>query len=413
LHVLALTGACVGGDTGEFVTTTTVDTIGGTVRVRNSGQPEMWQAVERLTLGSAGMGDIAEEQIFGRISNVIADAEGGIFVADGRSLDVRMFDESGTFVRRFGASGAGPGEFRGLQSIAWLGDTLLALDPGNARLGMLEPNGAWIDHRPYMPLTGGSIRLHAVGARDVYMPFIGRVGEGRGLVFVRQTPDGPRDTLSGDYFAAGGASSASLGDRLRELTVLCRHNAGGGISTYSADLAPRAFLLPAPDALRAFAWGADFRIALIDAAGDTTRVIERDLVSGPLSDEEWGQEQERFQEFLDRFSDETCEPRSLPRPAERRVILGITFDDTGRMWIERDAIGQLALDVFAPDGRLLATMDIPAHAERVPPYIRDDRLYLVVTDSLDVEYVKVFDIRGPGADEYSASDVRRPVSGPT
>jgi hypothetical protein len=69
------------------------------------------------------------------------------------------------------------------------------------------------------------------------------------------------------------------------------------------------------------------------------------------------------------------------------------------MWIERDAIGQLALDVFAPDGRLLATMDIPAHAERVPPYIRDDRLYLVVTDSLDVEYVKVFDIRGPDADD--------------
>jgi hypothetical protein len=58
-------------------------------------------------------------------------------------------------------------------------------------------------------------------------------------------------------------------------------------------------------------------------------------------------------------------------------------------------------------------MDSPAHAERVPPYIRDNRLYLVVTDSLDVEYVKVFDIRGPGADEYSASDVRRPVSGPT
>jgi len=398
LHVLAFTGACAGDDTSEFVTTT-VDTVDGTAHVRNSGQPEMWQAVERLTLGSAGMEEIAEEQIFGRISNVIADAEGRIFVADGRSLDVRVFDETGTLVHRFGASGAGPGEFRGLQSIAWLGDTLLALDPGNARLGLLEPTGAWIDHRPYMPLSGSSIRLHAVGARDVYMPFIGRIGEGRGLVFVRQTPDGPRDTLSGDYFAAAGASSASLGDRMRELAVVCRHDAGRGISTYAADLAPQAFLLPAPDGLRAFVWGADYRIALIDAAGDTVRVIERDLVSGPLSDEEWTREQERFQEFLDRFSDETCEPRSLPRPAERRVILGITFDDAGRMWIERDAIGQPALDVFAPDGRLLATMDIPAHAERVPPYIRDERLYLVVTDSLDVEYVKVFDIRGPGADK--------------
>jgi hypothetical protein len=383
--------AC-GGATATPGATTTVDTIAGVVHVRNAGSPVAWQATEQLTLGWAGLEGAHDEQAFAAVTGILADRDGRIYVADGRALEIRVFDAAGTLVRRFGGPGAGPGEFRGLQSIAWLGDTLLALDPGNARLGLFTANGEWLDHRPYMALTGSSIRLYSTGPRDVYMPFIGRVGDRRGLVFVRQPP-APADTLSGDVGQLGTLASSSLRERASALAVVCTHDGGRGISTYSADLAPDPILVPAPDGLRATAWGADYRIALVNAIGDTVRVVERDVTAGPLSDEEWSAEERRFREFLDRFSDESCEPRSLPRPAERRLLLGIFFDDVGRMWVERDAGTLRAFDVFAPDGRLLATIDTPVRFDRVPPHVRDDMLYIVVTDSLDVQYVKAFAIR--------------------
>lgn len=390
--MVSLIAACGSTDAGEPGVTTSTDTINGIEHVRNAGRPDVWQASERLVLGSAGMDAAHEERIFGRVSDVIADADGNLYVADGRALEVRVFAADGEFLRRFGTSGAGPGEFRSLQSIAWLGDTLLALDAGNARLGMLASDGEWLDHRPYMALTGGSVRLRSAGPRDVYMPFIGAVGEQRGLVFVRQTPAGPTDTLSATPSAPGGGVSNDLAGRAQALGVRCTLGTSGGISFHSAERAPRLLLLPAPDGLRVYTWGAEYRIALIDANADTVRVVERDLPGGPLSDAEWADEQQRYQEFLDQFDDETCEPRNLPRPPERRLITDVFFDDRGRMWVERDAGMQPALDVFAPDGHLLATLDIPHHVERVPPYVRGDRLYLVVTDSLDVEYIKVFDV---------------------
>jgi hypothetical protein len=250
-----------------------------------------------------------------------------------------------------------------------------------------------------MPLTGGGIRLHAVGARDVYMPFVTRIGERTGFVFVRHGPEGARDTLSGDLGALGGTPAPNdLAERAQEGLVRCTHSAGRGISFYTADLAPDAFLVPAPDGLRVLAWGGQYRITLIDAIGDTMRVIERDLPGRPLSDAEWAEEQRMYQEFLDGFEDESCEPRTLPRPPERRIILAAYFDDMGRMWVERDAGDHPVFDVFDASGALLATLDAPTRMDLIAPYVRDDRLYLVVRDSLDVEYVKVFDIRreGPG-----------------
>ncbi|MGH7500347.1 MAG: hypothetical protein ACREL7_01180 [Longimicrobiales bacterium] len=372
---------------------TTVDTIAGIVHIRSAGSPARWQAIELLTLGSAGLESTEDAQAFARITGVLGDAAGRIYVADGRALEIRVFDADGTVLDRFGAEGAGPGEFGGLQSIAWLGDTLLALDPGNARLGMFSPDGAWLDHRPYMALTGSSIRLFSAGPRDVYMPFYGRIGEQRGLVFVRQRPGGAADTLSGDIGRPGASATSDMRDRIRELTVRCTHSAGQGISTYSADLAPEPVLVPAPDGLRAAAWGATYRIAFLNAVGDTVRIVERDVAGDPLGDEEWRAEERRFEEFLDRFSDETCEPRSLPRPPERRLLLGIFFDQVGRMWVERENATTRAFDIFHPDGTLLATLDYsPPRLERVPPHIREDRFYIVVTDSLDIEYVKVFRI---------------------
>jgi hypothetical protein len=370
--------------------TVKVDTVAGIEHVRNVGSPSPWSTTERLTLGSVGLDGAPESHEFGRISGLVSDHEGRIYVADGS--EIRVFDPSGTLVRRFGGAGAGPGEIRSAQSIGWIGDTLAVLDPGNGRLGLFTRTGAWVGQRPYMALSGSGIRLHPVGLREIYMPFIGSVGQTVGLVFVRQTDGGASDTLIAYLDQSG--SDSEWGRRGNAMRVVCTHSGGSGISSYNADLSPKSILVPAPDRLRAVAWGSEYRIAMIDAAGDTIRVIERDLPARPIADAEWVEEQRKFDEFLDTLEDESCDSRTLPRPTERRLLLGIYFDADGQMWVERDTGSGTAFDVFDHTGRLIATLDTPTRLDRVPPYVRDSRLYMVITDELDVEYVKVIDFSG-------------------
>jgi hypothetical protein len=151
-------------------------------------------------------------------------------------------------------------------------------------------------------------------------------------------------------------------------------------------------VVPAPGRLRAVAWSSQYRISFLKGAGDTVQVVDRDLPVRTIGDEDWRMEEEKYQEFLDTFTDETCEPRSLPRPDHRRLILSIGFDDTGRMWVERETTTGRAFDAFDGEGRLLGSVASPDRLDRVPPFIRSDRMYLVVTDSFDVEYVKAYAI---------------------
>jgi hypothetical protein len=48
------------------------------------------------------------------------------------------------------------------------------------------------------------------------------------------------------------------------------------------------------------------------------------------------------------------------------------------------------LDVFDAAGKSIAQMNAPPRRDRV--YVRGNRLYLVATDSLDIQYVKAFQI---------------------
>ena len=210
--------------------------------------------------------------------------------------------------------------------------------------------------------------------------------------------------------AGGGVVSDAREARERagSLQVICSFDDGGGIGMHSADLAPRSTVVPAPGALRAATNGRDYRIVFASDAGDTVRVVERtDVHAEPITDEEWREEERKFREYRDGLGDATCDPPALPRPDARRMIVGLWFDTGGRLWVERDS-GPAAtrspdtppdrlFDVFDSAGRLLAQVPSPARLDRVPPFITDAAIYLVVTDDLDVEYVKAFDLVTSGA----------------
>lgn len=384
LALAVIAAACGAGDNpaGSGPLTTTVDTVDGVIRVVNQGSPPTWELRELLTLGSAGgAGSEPEDDEFGRITGLLADGDGQIYVADGQSYDIRVFDPEGRLRRRLGRQGAGPGEFGMLQSIGWIGDTLAALDASNGRLGLLRTDGEWVGHRPYMALSG-TIRLHQTGPDEVYMPMIHYGDDGGDLVYIRQTPVGSADTLAVPAQPTNAPTASS--------SVICRFE--GGVTFYRVDFAPKLIFAPAPGTLGVRAWTADYRIAFTNVAGDTVRLVERDLPPLPVTNEAWRAEEQKFQEWQERFAGASCEPARPSRPAARSTIREIFFDDVGNTWIERETESGWAYDIFDPAGHLLAELPAPDRKTGIPPYVRGDRLHLVVTDEMDVEYVRVFAI---------------------
>ena len=91
---------------------------------------------------------------FASIRSLLYARNGELLVVDHRSKEVKVFDSMGAFLRRIGRTGAGPGEFADPYSLAWLGDTLALLDPGNSRIGLFGPDEKWIGQLPVQPITG-------------------------------------------------------------------------------------------------------------------------------------------------------------------------------------------------------------------------------------------------------------------
>ena len=379
LFVLMLLAAGCAGESNDGAESTrvTIDTIGGVTYVRSSGEPPTWATQELLTLGTIASGDEASAEEFGRIVSVIADADGAIYVADASSSDIRVFDERGALVRRMGRSGAGPAEFSVLQSIGWLGDTLVTLDGGNARIGLLTREGQWLGQRPSSRLTGTGLYLHQTAPDELFaLDF--KPGAGGGRVYVRHDMTAVRDTMAAPHDPARSPSG-----------IRCDHVSGGAISFWSVDFSPRLLRQPAPNGERLDIYSSEYRLHFIARSGDTARVITRDIPPAAIPDDLWDTELARFQAWKDSLPPVNCQPRTLERPATMDLIRGVFFDDAQRIWVELRAREGSVFDVFEPDGRLAGQVSTPKRVETVPLHVRGDRIYLVTRDSMDVPFVKV------------------------
>ncbi len=141
-----LMAAC-GGDPDRRVMAE-VDTVGGVVVVRNGAEglwrrSEEWRVVEEFRVGNV-QGNPDEELATSRNNSVTLGPNGQIFVLD-RSLDrIVVFSGGGEFVRSFGRSGEGPGEFRSPMALAWDGtDRLWVADGLNGRYHVFDSTGSF------------------------------------------------------------------------------------------------------------------------------------------------------------------------------------------------------------------------------------------------------------------------------
>lgn len=365
------------------------DTLDGVERITTAGEVETWTLHERLRLGSAGGSDEPESDEFAFVSSVALGPDGRVYVADLRRSRISVFDTLGVLQRVMGREGQGPGEFVDLFSIAWLDDRLLALDVGNARVGVFSSEGAWVDQRPAsgsLTASPATTRLYPVGPAEVYQ-------------WGYETRDGIAEPVWWPHGPAGRGAAVSrpapTADASFPDKVVC--TMGRGFSWFDHPFAEQALVHPTRGGGTLVASTDTYRIVELDAAGDTLRVLVRDVPRPALSDEEWQPVRDRFAAWLEDKDPSRCRPEDLPRPIHKPAIRSLLVDTTGRTWVERSLPVGTVWEVFDADGVLVGAVPGLEHDRQwTVPWLSRTTAVWVSRDALDVPYVHVARIEAPG-----------------
>ena len=109
-----------------------------------------------LTLGKAGgnrPGEPADPSSFYQPNDVITNAAGEIFVAEGHSSGagsharISKFDKNGKFIKEWGKRGTGPGEMDQPHALAWDSKgRLFVADRGNNRIQIFDQDGKLLEY---------------------------------------------------------------------------------------------------------------------------------------------------------------------------------------------------------------------------------------------------------------------------
>lgn len=380
---LSLAAACTSADApADARWQGSVDTLpSGTVVVHNPAagiwdSAQAWHIREDLRIGSA-MDEGPE--MFGAVTSVAVDASGRIYVLDGQAQEIRVFDRDGAYVRTIGRKGGGPGEFKSAVAVLMRpgGTDFWVVDYGNARYTRFDTAGRQLEtmRRPFA-YTSYPWR----GALDT----AGHVME-QNIVYA--TPERPEhDVLV--RFDEAGVPADTIDLPMFEPEVFVVNNAAGlPMMSMTVPFTPRQVRLFDP---RGYVWSAindRYRIAQRAFAGDTVRIVEREVQAREVTDAEADEAEASLKEGAD------------PRLRIDRSRFGTThplfwtvlLDDSHHLWVRSDAAEPERrgdFDVFDSAGRYLGRVgsDVALHGSVVPQVI-GDRIYGVVRDSLDIPYV--------------------------
>jgi len=124
--------------------------------------PREGSAVPVLALGGPvleiGVLEGDEHYTFQDVTGLLPLASGGVVVADGGASELSLYAPDGSFVRRWGRLGQGPGEFRMLSRVyPWPGDSVAALEGTTGRLSVFDSAGAFARQTSANVLSGDSL----------------------------------------------------------------------------------------------------------------------------------------------------------------------------------------------------------------------------------------------------------------
>jgi hypothetical protein len=314
--------------------------------------------------------------VLGNVASFEVDRAGRVWILEGQTQQLRVFDADGSFVRTIGRSGGGPGEFARAMRVELGPDgNLWVMDPSNNRLSVFDTAGTYLEGK------------HALGG-FIMVPWPGRFDD------------------QGRYYAPVPMAGAEF--RIGLLRYDSSFTATDTLDVPVDPIERESFRLSSPDGRSVMAAGVPFqggfrwkvapdgrlwalvtdqyRLFALTPTGDTIRTITREYEPLPVTDEDREQARENLDWFLDQGGQADWSKLPDTKPAARSFF----FDDEGDVWVERvtaEGTGGSAFDVFDPDGRFLGTVNTPFQLSGSDPIIRDDTLWGITRDALDVPYI--------------------------
>jgi sugar lactone lactonase YvrE len=307
----------------------------------------------------------AEEALLYRPADFFFDPEGDLYVVDSGNKAVMVYDREGGFLRRIGQDGSGPGEFRspvgGL--LDWDGN-LVVLDSANQRRSRFTLDGTFLGSEALDTFAALSVPVRADQGR--YLRSGNAVLGGGGLTVRRVTTSG--GGLSGTSTTTGDAGGlVQLIDTAGEVVQRYGERRGDGMSVADRMRDMIAFV-GSPDGKVILAYQYENLIQVFDReSGRLEREITRRLPFEPRDPTSDMQPQE----VVGSGGERTMVMRGTI--TADRVTVDLTVDPDGRMWVlsnrtdsdvrsarleAGETAGLVALEVFAPDGRLLAVLEL-------------------------------------------------------
>jgi len=358
-----------------------LDTLAeGRIQVTNLGQERWsagtpWRFEEDFRLGTAAQ-DGPEEEQFGRITSLVSDSLGRVFVLDALDQEIRVFDSAGTFLHRIGAEGEGPGEFTSASEInIGPGGDLWVLDDGMSRYTVFDLDGT----------------LKTIFPRRIigrYSAFKGGVlKDGTYVDWGIEFPDGRFGSRSFFHPVLFPPGSESM-DSLPRIEFHWEMMAGGqmplqyfgGFPVAAVDTKGQIW----------FAESREYRVFRRSLEGDTSLVFTLPGTARPVT--------EKDRQFVANqpFRSTTRLNEALESlPETKPILYRIVPDNSGHLFVFVDLEGEpegSVVDVFQESGEFMGRMHLPLPvvlSSRGSPiaYADSEHLYVVITDDLDVPYV--------------------------
>ena len=332
--------------------------------------------------------------LFTRIASIAEDAQGRLFVADGQTSEIRVFESDGGFAFRFGGYGEGPGELSDICCLAfgpdgqlWVRESarysVFALESASAEYlrGMrsLHPGMVGLRDPFTFDADGNLVNVGPVTSEDA----TNLTAQLRGVTARLQlNPDGAVDTV-----VLADAERQYTGQATTEFEREFEGRSVRGIMYLHHWFGPTWIHAHAEGGAWAEAITSQYSINYHHPDG-TVSLIEGPPLEGPmLSRDELATAESRIQRDLDR-SDLDDHPFGIP---ERKPPLeGMFFDAGGRLWVEKtgaDGEEVREADVWAGT-ELVARYRWPRRIAELPsPWATDSMLYGITTDSLGVQRV--------------------------
>ena len=372
------------------------------VRIVESARPawgdERRWVVDEEPAVEVGMVDGPAEYQLSEVRGAVRLADGGIVVAGADARELRFYDAEGTFVRRAGGPGGGPGEFQTLDGLLpYRGDSVAAWDARSRRLSVFAADGTLGRAVTVRELAGISSWLRGTFADGSFVVEPAATAE----AFLRMQPGERRDTAAYLRYTAAGDPSGTVA-RLPDREVVVSRD-GGVVSQENVLFGRDSYLAAAGE--RAYAGSSDgFRLDVLDPQGRPLASIRRAGEPRPVRrgdlESARAEARRRSEEASARVARITGAPPKagptpdLPARSTVPAFDALLVDAGGNLWVREHQVSPAESgrwQVFDGEGAWLGTVDTPAGLTLLQ--VGDDWVLGRARDELDVEYVRLHPLR--------------------